>query len=151
MLSNHQNEGAAQAGLSGQIVLLITQDKAHQMLLVLCNELPNKVHQVQYTKCWTACNPSNVGHSLVQMHKLYQQERVDDILDAADVTSGYACNWDWSRLHSVLQESDLEDARSVGASKLYELPVSMCGCSCLLPEEACCSSSCRNTLIYDTS
>lgn len=49
-----------------------------------------------------------------------------------------------------LQESDLEDARGVGGGQLDELPVSVCGCRCLLPKEVCCPSSCRSTHIHKT-
>ena len=36
----------------------------------------------------------------------------------------------------------------MGGSQLYELPVSVRGCYCLLSKEACCSSSCTENHIH---
>ena len=93
------------------------------------------------------CDTSHVDNSLAQMSRLCQHEHVYDMLHAVDMVPGYAYSSNWSQSSVVRQEADLEDARSVGGGKLYELPVSVCGCSCLLPEEACCSSSCRSTFL----
>lgn len=45
-------------------------------------------------------------------------------------------------------EACLESAWCAGASQLYELPVSMGGGCCLLPEEPRCSRTCTLQLVW---